>query len=117
MDDVEKFVDALDVPRKKIAIRLRTFIAKDFLMLAEIYSWKMPVYIYNGKKIIYIQKGKDGINLGFNSGSRLIESRNIFHGEGKIMRHIKITSQAEIDQEYFTNLIQQAIDLAQGTTA
>ena len=109
MSEVDDFIKDLDDQRSEVAKALRSLVKDNFKELKEIYSWKMPVYEFNGKKVVYIQKGKEGINLGFNNGSNINESKNLFQGGGKQMRHLAIKNLNEIDKKYIVDLIKQAI--------
>lgn len=72
----------------------------------------MPVYTLNNQDVAYLQATKQGVDFGFNQGSRLDDPRRLLEGTGKNMRHIKVRDTDFLDLEYLKRLLSQAVELA-----
>jgi hypothetical protein len=57
----------------------------------------------------YILPYKSWVNLGFYRGAILEDPNNLLEGTGKNMRHIKIRSLEEVEQEEIRQLVQAAL--------
>lgn len=56
------------------------------------------------------------INLGFNKGTLLPDSKQLLKGSGKLIRHITITKILDFNSQAVKDLIKSAIDLAESET-
>ncbi len=81
--------------------------------LKEEFKWSMPVYTKNGKDVCYIKDTKNGANIGFTKGAMLNDATNILEGSGKDMRHVKISSNENLEKssKEITTLLDQACNL------
>jgi hypothetical protein len=66
------------------------------------YKWSRPVFGYKGKGFCYLQKNKNHVTLGFTNFEKLGEEANNLEGSGTQMRHLKIKSINEVDEQQFT---------------
>lgn len=48
------------------------------------------------------------VNLGFNRGTELVDSKKLLVGKGKLIRHTSIQNIADLDKDYFQKLILDA---------
>jgi uncharacterized protein YdhG (YjbR/CyaY superfamily) len=80
-------------PQKEICQKLRQIILKTFPDIREEMRYGVPYY--NDK--YYIVALKDHVNLGF--------SINLFEGSGKTMRHLKVNSVEDINEERIKRLL------------
>jgi len=67
---------------------------------------------YSGANICYIAVYKHCVNLGFTKGAMLIDRHNRLLGSGKAMRHIRLSSENDLDDAYVRSLIVAASILA-----
>ena len=56
----------------------------------------------------YIGVFKDHINLGFFYGAELLDPDNLLEGTGKLLRHIKITTPAQLENPALRLLLEAA---------
>lgn len=98
---VRKYIEKQPSPQKEILLELRNIIVKNFPGIREQMKWGVPEY--EGK--YYIVALKDHVNLGFSLKGLPPEEAALLEGGGKTMKHIKITSPDEIDEERITRLL------------
>jgi hypothetical protein len=110
-EQVTGHIEALPSPQREICARLRAMLADGFPQLTEDFKWSRPIYASGGTGICYLQSNKADVNFGFNEGARLNDPQSRLHGSGKAMRHVKIKRLDDIDEDYFSTLVEQAIAL------
>lgn len=102
MDEkVKNYLDQLPSPQKEICERVRKIILKTFPDLEE--SFKNGVPWYESK--FYIVGLKDHVNIGFSVEGMTPEEIKLFEGNGKLMRHIKIFTPDEMDEDKIVRLL------------
>lgn len=87
---------------KEICLGLRRIILKLYPKIKEEMKW--GAIVYDGGRY-YIGVVKYGVNLGFAVGGLNKEEIGQFEGSGKTMRHIKIISPLDIDEQKLAKLI------------
>ncbi|MFC1617215.1 DUF1801 domain-containing protein [Candidatus Margulisiibacteriota bacterium] len=88
--------------QKKICLSLRELIYKTFPDAKEEMKWGVPVFF---EGLFYIGPLKDHVNLGFAINGLSKEEIALFEGNGKTMRHVKIASLNDIDEERLVKLL------------
>lgn len=111
-EEVDKYIDQLDSEQANILKTLRSEVISEFPRLNEELKWSMPVYTLNNQDVTYFQATKQGVNFGFNQGSRLDDPQGLLEGTGKNMRHIKVRDTDSLDLEYLKKLLSRAVELA-----
>ena len=99
--NVEDYIEKQKSPQKEICKELRKIILKTFPKIKE--EMKMGVPWYEGK--YYIVALKDHVNIGFSLKGLSKKEQELFEGSGKTMKHIKIYSLKEIDDEKIIKLL------------
>lgn len=99
---VEEYLEKQKSPQKEICHQLREIILKTFPDIKEEMKWGVPTY---GDSLYYIVALKTHVNLGFAIKGLSEEEIALFQGTGKTMRHIKIYSEDEIDEEKIVKLL------------
>ena len=95
MDEkVKSYLENLPSPQKEICERVRKVILKTFPEIEE--SFKNGVPWYECK--YYIVGLKDHVNIGFSIKGLSKKELELFEGKGKLMRHIKIYSLDDINE-------------------
>lgn len=56
----------------------------------------------------YVNAFKAHVNVGFFRGAELADPENLLEGTGKLMRHVKLKSDHDVDATALTTLIQTA---------
>ena len=99
---VDEYINKQKNPQKEVCNYLRKLIHKTIPGIKEEMKWGVPVFA-DGK--FYIGSLKNSVNLGFSINGLNKEEIALFEGSGKTMRHIKIKSLQEIDEEKLIKLI------------
>ena len=100
--EMNDYIDKQKSPQKEICTTLREIILKTFPGISEEMKWGVPVY--DGGKF-YIGAVKIGVNLGFSMEGLTIKEMEKFEGKGKLMRHIKIVNEKEINEKAIIELL------------
>lgn len=99
---VDDYINKLGFPQKEICLELRKIFFKTFPNIKEEMKWGVPTY---GQGMFYFVALKDHVNLGFSLKGLSREEQKQFEGSGKTMKHIKIGSLEEIDENRIVKLL------------
>ena len=99
--EVNDYIEKQKSPQREICIKLRNIILETFPGIKE--EMKFGVPWYEGK--YYIVGLKDHVNLGFSLKGLSKKEVDFFEGSGKTMKHIKVSSLNEIDDEKIAELL------------
>lgn len=99
--EVDNYIEKQKSPQREICQKLREIILKTFPSIEE--EMKLGVPWYEGK--FYIVALKDHVNLGFSIEGLSKKEQELFEGSGKTMKHIKVYSLKEIDEEKIVELL------------
>jgi hypothetical protein len=72
-------------------------------------KWGQGCWTEGKNHKFFIHCKPDHIQLGFYIGSRLQDPKKLLQGDGKFVRHIKIFSKKDINEETLINLITQTL--------
>jgi len=97
-----EYIEKQKSPQKEICRKARRLILKTLPGAKEEMKWGVPVFS-RGK--FYVAALKDSVNIGFAIGGLSKEELALFQGSGKTMRHIKVHSLKELDEEKIAKLI------------
>ena len=100
---VEKYIEKQSSPQKEILMRLRSILHSTLPDSDEKMRWGVPTF---GDGKFYIVALKDHVNLGFAIRGLSKEDIKLFEGTGKTMKHIKIHSLEDIDENKLVELIE-----------
>jgi hypothetical protein len=56
----------------------------------------------------YVNAFKDHVNVGFFRGAEIADPKGLLEGTGKLMRHVKLRPEREVDATALTKLIETA---------
>lgn len=107
-DKVDEYIKKQKSPQKEICQRLRNIILKTCPGINEEFRQGVPCYGHTKEDTCgkyYIAALKDHVNLGFTLKGLTKEEQELFEGTGKTMKHVKIFSLKEIDEEKIIKLI------------
>jgi hypothetical protein len=107
---VDSYISGFDDWRAEAIARIREIVLRAEPPVLEAFKWSQPVYEMNGP-FCYIKAFKQSVNFGFWRGVDLEDPKGILQGTGVKMRHIKLTSLEDIDEEVFLDFVQQAMQL------
>ena len=101
---VDGYIKKQKPPNDRICSKLRKIILHTFPGIKE--EMRLGVPWYEGK--YYIVSLKNHVNLGFSIKGLSKKELSLFEGDGKLMRHIKIFSEKEIDKKRIVKLLKIA---------
>ncbi|MBN2599801.1 MAG: DUF1801 domain-containing protein [Candidatus Thermoplasmatota archaeon] len=105
---LESYLKKQQSPQKEICQRLRKIILTTFPEIHEELKVGVPCY---GSTVeepcgkFYIVALKDHVNLGFSLKGLTKQQQGLFEGSGKTMKHIKVYSVEEIDEQKIVRLL------------
>lgn len=109
--DFEKAIESFADQIKEIARATRTLIYKTFPEVVEVV-WIQQKNIGYGtgpkkktEHFCYIMPASKHVNLGFNYGAELPDPKNLLEGTGKLFRHYKVRSLADLENPDLINLL------------
>ena len=102
MSAIDTYIEKQTSPQKEILQKLREIILGTFPDANEEMKWGVPNF-YNS--LFYIVSIKDHVNLGFSIKGLSEHELAQFEGSGKTMRHIKIASLKDIDEQRIMKLL------------
>ena len=109
---VAGYFDKLEGPMKAVAIRLSEAVYERGPHLKATYAWGQPCWTGN-ERVVSIMAHARHCNLQLWSGARMAEQYfGRIEGSGKMLRHVKVRSPEEIDDELI-DIIDRAIRLDQ----
>lgn len=102
MSVIDTYIGKQASPQKEILQKLRALILDTFPDANEEMKWGVPNFC---NSLFYIVALKDHVNLGFSIKSLSEQELALFEGTGKTMRHIKILSLEDIDEQRIVKLL------------
>jgi hypothetical protein len=112
------FLEAYDRHISDIALALRQIVLEEAPDASEsIYQvYTVAIWFgFSGKMkdmFCYIATSAKHVNLGFPRGTSLSDPNRVLEGDGKIMRHIKFASMADVERPFVRRYIQAAMSQA-----
>jgi hypothetical protein len=99
-------------PRNRTIIReLRKFVKHVAPNLRETVKWGNGCWVNGKEPVAYVYSARSYVQFGFFGGSTLKDPQGLLEGDGKYVRHIKVSSASGIDKRAFAMLLRQAADL------
>ncbi len=100
-------------PKNQTVIRaLRKFVKRVQPELVESVKWGNGCWLKGAKPVAYVYAGDpDFTQFGFMYGSKLRDPKKLLEGKGAYVRHIKVRTTKDIDEEPFAALLKQAVKL------
>lgn len=104
---VTDYINEASGEQKRIMDRVRELIKESVPNSTEEFKWSRPVY-RSGKDFAYLKSAKKYITLGFFNFKKLRDDDNRLEGTGKDMRHVKLTSLNDVDEDLFSEWFRAA---------
>ena len=99
---VKQYIEKQPSPQKEILLKIREIFLKTLPDCKEKMTWGVVVF---GDNKFYIASMKTRVHVGFAITGLSEEEIKLFEGSGKTMRHIKIHSLDDIDENKLVQLI------------
>lgn len=100
--EVDEYIEKQKSPQKEILQKVRKIFLKTLPSCEEKKAWGVVTFA-EGK--FYIAAMKNRVHVGFAINGLDKEEVGLFEGSGKTMRHVKIHSLEDIDEEKLVELI------------
>ena len=100
--EVNEYIDKQKSPQKEILKEVRKIFQKTLPDCEEEMRWGVPTFAA-GK--FYIAAMKNRVHVGFAITGLNEDEISLFEGSGKTMRHIKISTLQDVDNERLVKLI------------
>ena len=107
---VDEYIAAFDDWRTDAMKRLREVVKEGAPHSAVGIKWAQPVWEWNGP-MIWMKAYPKHVDIGFWRGTEMDDPKKVLTGDGERMRHIKITSVADIPADALRELVKQAVKL------
>lgn len=92
----------------RVVDALRSLVKKVIPQASEAMNpWGVPVFEWNGP-LFYLRVGKKHVTFGFSRGSAIKDPRKLLEGDGRNLRHMKISDVAQTRDPNLKNLLLQA---------
>ena len=101
-EKVKEYIEKQGSPQKEIILKVRDIFRKTLPNCNEKIAWGVMVYA-SGK--FYIAAMKNRVHVGFAITGLKKEEIELFEGSGKTMRHIKIHSLEDNEEERLVKMI------------
>ena len=109
---VDEYVAGLAGWQAEAVTAIRQLVREAAPKATEAYKWAQPVYEANGP-FAWIKAYKSYINFGFWRGAQLTDPKGLLLGDGDRMRHVKITSLADVNAPALKRFVKEAVKLKQ----
>jgi hypothetical protein len=111
-NQVDEYLDNLTPEKRLLAHEVRRIIHSSVAHLEECVRWDCACYFFYGP-VCYFMSSRSGIHFGFFRGKELNDpSKRLVSRNGQ-NPHIKIRTIADIDEDYFGDLVREAVLLNQ----
>jgi hypothetical protein len=107
---VDGYIAGLEGWKADVVARVRRIVLEAAPEAKESIKWAQPVYEINGP-FCYMKAFKHSVNFGFWRGVELEDPEGLLQGSGEKMRHVKLTSVDDVDEEAFGKFVRQAVQL------
>ena len=101
--EVNEYIEKQKSPQKEIIKKIREIFQKTLPTYEEKMRWGVITY---SKGKFYIAAMKNRVHVGFAISGLSNDEISLFEGTGKTMKHIKIPTLADIDENKLVNLIE-----------
>jgi hypothetical protein len=106
---VTDYINEASGEQKRIMDRIRELIKESVPNSKEEFKWSRPVF-KSEKDFAYLKRAKKYITLGFFNFEKLRDEDNRLEGTGKEMRHVKLTTLNDVDEELYSEWFKTASD-------
>ncbi|MBF8962932.1 DUF1801 domain-containing protein [Pontibacter sp. FD36] len=111
-NQVDEYIDKLTPEKQLLAQAVRRIISQTAAHLEECVRWENPCYFFYGP-VCYFASSRSGLHFGFFRGKELDDPNKRLVSRNGQLPHIKLRTLEDIDEEYFSDLVRQAVLLNQ----
>jgi len=107
---VDAYIGGLSDWRGEVVAAVRALIREAAPDATEAIKWAQPVYELNGP-FAYVRAFTSHVNFGFWRGADLADKHKLLVGTGTTMRHVTLSSAADLRDDAFKELVRNAVRL------
>lgn len=108
--EIQAYLDALDDSQREIVLALRRIVLAAAPGAEEEIKWGRPVYSKGGM-LCYVQAGRSHVTFGLARGAELADPDGVLEGTGKLLRHAKVRTKADIRKDLFAGWVRESAAL------
>ena len=106
---VDEYIAARSEAVRQTLLAARGLIQKTLPGVKEVMKWGVPAYqLPDGRTPLYLYGGRDHAHLGFVEGASIDDPEKLLKGSGKMGRHIKLLSPADVKTTAIRRLLRSA---------
>ena len=103
---------AAQPPKSRAIIKaLRAFVRTAEPQLIESVKWGNGCWLADKEPIAYVYADDGFVQFGLILGSKLRDPRHLLEGNGRFVRHVKVSAVSKIDRRALAALLHQAVRL------
>ena len=107
---VDEYIAGLEGWQADVVSKVRQVVLDTAPGAQEAIKWAQPVFDSNGP-FCYIKAFKKSVNFGFWRGVDIEDPHGLLQGSGERMRHVKLASVEDIDEDALASFILRALAL------
>ena len=107
----DAYLSAQPAQNRALIRALRAFVARAQPALVEGVKWGNGCWLLDGGPIAYVYSDKDHVQFGFLRGSALKDPERRLLGNGQYVRHVKLRTADDLDEQAFTAWLGEAVRL------
>jgi len=97
--DVLKYIEQFSPDFQQIMFKIRAWVFEIVPEAKEAIKWSAITFSYQQKHICYLAAFKHHVTFSFYNGTMLRDPGSRLMGSGKFMKHIKLGSAGDMDEE------------------
>lgn len=109
--DVNSWFEVAPEGQRAILDALREVILASGSGIVEEFKWGRPCYSAENGLFSYLHRTKNHVTIGFHRGADLKDPKGLLEGDGKDMRHAKLTDATQASDPALRQLVNQAAKL------
>jgi hypothetical protein len=106
--DFDEYLADQPARNRTIIRALRKLVGRVSPKLRESVKWGNGCWVSGDAPVSYVYSAPDHVQFGFFRGSALDDPKELLHGSGKFVRHVKLRKTADIDERALAALLKQA---------
>lgn len=108
INQVDEYIKSLAPEKQELAKEVRRIVIASVAHLQEAVRWEIACYFFHGP-VCYFAPSRGGIHFGFFRGKELSDPKRRLMSRNSQHPHIKVRSLQDIDEQYFGNLVREAV--------
>jgi hypothetical protein len=107
---IEGYIASKPAPLAEVLTQIDAIVRKAAPKATATIKWAQPVYELNGP-FAYMKATAKHVTFGFWRGTELTDPKRLLEGDGERMKHVKVTSPADVRTSQFAAWVKEAVRL------